>query len=119
MLSTVVLNQNVRAIDHGNLKILRSKFNDLLAEKDTSTCISSMPSVILGKTEAIESFSNKLMFLTENITSVKDENCVISYGITNSRDSRRVFQLITKYSVLKYFQNLTDIVMLLLPILFL
>ena len=77
-----------------------------------------MSSVMLGETETIESFSNKLMLLTENITSIKDENGIISYGITNSRDSRRVFQLIEKYSVLRYFQNLTDIVMLLLPILF-
>ena len=77
-----------------------------------------MSSVMLGETETIESFSNKLMLLTENITSIKDENGIISYGITNSRDSRRVFQLIEKISVLRYFQNLTDIVMLLLPILF-
>ena len=74
---------------------------------------------MLGETETIESFSDKLMLLTENITSIKDENGIINYGITNSRDSRRVFQLIEKYSVLKYFQNLTDIVMFLLPILFL
>ena len=40
------------------------------------------------------------MLLTENITSVKDENDFISYGITNSRDSKRVFKLIEKYSVL-------------------
>ena len=73
---------------------------------------------MLGETETIESFSDKLMLLTENITSIKDENGIISYGITNSRDSRRVFQLIEKISVLRYFQNLTDIVMLLLPILF-
>ena len=78
-----------------------------------------MSSVMLGETETIESFSDKLMLLTENITSIKDENGIINYGITNSRDSRRVFQLIEKYSVLKYFQNLTDIVMFLLPILFL
>ena len=77
-----------------------------------------MSSVMLGETETIESFSDKLMLLTENITSIKDENGIISYGITNSRDSRRVFQLIEKISVLRYFQNLTDIVMLLLPILF-
>ena len=77
-----------------------------------------MSSVMLGETETIESFSDKLMLLTENITSINDENGIISYGITNSRDSRRVFQLIEKYSVLRYFQNLTDIVMLLLPILF-
>ena len=77
-----------------------------------------MSSVMLGETETIESFSDKLMLLTENITSIKDENGIINYGITNSRDSRRVFQLIEKYSVLRYFQNLTDIVMLLLPILF-
>ena len=56
------------------------------------------------------------MLLRENITSVKDENDIISYGITNSRDSRRMFLLIEKYSVLN--QNLIDIVMLLLPILF-
>ena len=74
---------------------------------------------MLGETETIESFSDKLMLLTENITSIKDENGIINYGITNSRDSRRVFQLIEKFSVLKYFQNLTDIVMFLLPILFL
>ena len=74
---------------------------------------------MLGQTETIESFSDKLMLLTENITSIKDENGIINYGITNSRDSRRVFQLIEKFSVLKYFQNLTDIVMFLLPILFL
>ena len=60
-----------------------------------------MPSVILDETETIESFSNKLMLSTENITSVKDGNDIISYGITNSRDSRRVFQLTEKYSVLK------------------
>ena len=78
-----------------------------------------MPSVILDETETIESFSKKLMLSTENITSVKDGNDIISYGITNSRDSRRVFQLIGNYSVFKYFQNLTDIVMLLQPILFL
>ena len=77
-----------------------------------------MSSVMLGETETIESFSDKLMLLTENITSINDENGIISYGITNSRDSRRVFQLIEKISVLRYFQNLTDIVMLLLPILF-
>ena len=77
-----------------------------------------MSSVMLGETETIESFSDKLMLLTENITSIKDENGIINYGITNSRDSRRVFQLIEKISVLRYFQNLTDIVMLLLPILF-
>ena len=41
------------------------------------------------------------MLLTKNITSVKDENIVINYGITNSRDSRRVFQLAEKYSMLK------------------
>ena len=75
-----------------------------------------MSSVILGETETVESFSNKLMLLRENITSVKDENDIISYGITNSRDSRRMFLLIEKYSVLN--QNLIDIVMLLLPILF-
>ena len=74
---------------------------------------------MLGETETIESFSDKLMLLTENITSIKDENGIINYGITNSRDSRRVFQLIEKFSVLKYFQNLTDIVMFLLPIFFL
>ena len=60
-----------------------------------------MPSVILDETETIESFSNKLMLSTENITSVKDGNDIISYGITNSRDSRRVFQLMERYSVLK------------------
>ena len=59
-----------------------------------------MPSVILDETETIESFSKKLMLSTENITSVKDGND-ISYGITNSRDSRRVFQLMERYSVLK------------------
>ena len=101
MLHTVVLNENVTAIDRGNLEILTAKFNDLLAEKDTSRSISSMSSVILGETETVESFSDKPMLLTENITSVKDENDIISYGITNSRDSRRVFQLIEKYSVLK------------------
>ena len=100
MLHTVVLNENVRAIDRGNLEILTAKLNDLLAEKDTSTSISSMPSVILDETETVESFSDKLMLLTENITSVKDENDFISYGITNSRDSKRVFKLIEKYSVL-------------------
>ena len=47
MLHTVVLNKNVRAIDRGNLEILTAKFNDLLAEKDTSTSISSMSNVIL------------------------------------------------------------------------
>ena len=77
-----------------------------------------MSSVMLGETETIERFSDKLMLLTENITSIKDENGIISYEITNSRDSRKVFQLIEKYSVLKYFQNLTDIVMVLLPIFF-
>ena len=41
------------------------------------------------------------MLSTENITSVKDGNDIISYGITNSRDSRRVFQLMERYSVLK------------------
>ena len=101
MSHTVVLNENVRAIDRGNLEILTAKFNNLLAEKDTSTSISSMSSVILGEKETVESFSDKLMLLTENITSVKDENDVISYGITNSRDSRRVFQLIEKYSLSK------------------
>ena len=60
-----------------------------------------MPSVILDETETIKSFSNKLMLSTENITSVKDGNDIISYGITNSRDSRRVFQLMERYSVLK------------------
>ena len=60
-----------------------------------------MPSVILDETETIESFSDKLMLSTENITSVKDGNDIISYGITNSRDSRRVFQLMERYSVLK------------------
>ena len=95
---------------------MTAKFNGLLAEKDTSTSISRMSSVILGETETVESFSNKLMLLRENITSVKDENDIISYGITNSRDSRRMFLLIEKYSVLN--QNLIDIVMLLLPILF-
>ena len=60
-----------------------------------------MPSVILDETETIESFSKKLMLSTENITSVKDGNDIISYGITNSRDSRRVFQLMERYSVLK------------------
>ena len=60
-----------------------------------------MPSVILDETETIESFSNKLMLSTENITSVKDGNDIISYGITNSRDSRKVFQLMERYSVLK------------------
>ena len=60
-----------------------------------------MSGVILGETETIESFSDKLMLLTENISSVKDQNVIISYGITNSRDSKRVFQLIEKYSVLK------------------
>ena len=60
-----------------------------------------MPSVILDETETIESFSNKLMLSTENITSVKDGNDIISYGITNSRDSRTVFQLMERYSVLK------------------
>ena len=97
-LHTVVLNENVTAIDRGNSEILTAKFN---AEEDTSASISSMSSVILGETETVESFSDKLMLLTENITSVKDENDVISYGITNSRDSRRVFQLVEKYSVLK------------------
>ena len=100
-LHTVVLNENVTAIDRGNSEILTAKFNDLLAEEDTSASISSMSSVILGETETVESFSDKLMLLTENITSVKDENDVISYGITNSRDSGRVFQLVEKYSVLK------------------
>ena len=42
ILHTVLLNENVRAIDSGNLEILTAKFNDLLAEKDTSTSISSM-----------------------------------------------------------------------------
>ena len=97
---TVVLNENVRAVDRGNLEILTAKFNDLLAEKDTSTSISSMSSVILDETETVESFSGKLVLLTENITSVKDKNDIVSYGITNSRDSRRVVQLIEKYSVL-------------------
>ena len=60
-----------------------------------------MSIAILGEKETVESLSDKLMLLTENITSVKDENDVISYGITNSRDSRRVFQLIEKYSLLK------------------
>ena len=60
-----------------------------------------MPSVILDETETTESFSNKLMLSKENITSVKDGNDIISYGITNSRDSRRVFQLMERYSVLK------------------
>ena len=60
-----------------------------------------MPSVILDETETTESFSNKLMLSKENITSVKDGNDIISYGITNSRDSRRVFQLIGNYSVFK------------------
>ena len=101
MSHTVVLNENVRAIDRGNLEILTAKFNDLLAEKETSTSISSMSSVILGEKETVESLSDKLMLLTENITSVKDENDVISYGITNSRDSTRVFQLIEEYSLLK------------------
>ena len=87
---------------------MTAKFNGLLAEKDTSTSISRMSIVILGETETVESFSNKLMLLREND--------IISYGITNSRDSRRMFLLIEKYSVLN--QNLIDIVMLLLPILF-
>ena len=95
---------------------MTAKFKGLLAEKDTSTSISRMSIVILGETETVESFSNKLMLLRENVTSVKDENDIISYGITNSRDSRRMFLLIEKYSVLN--QNLIDIVMLLLPILF-
>ena len=59
-----------------------------------------MSSVILDEKETVESFSDKLLLLTENITFVKDENDILSYGITNSRDSRRVFQLIEKYSVL-------------------
>ena len=33
MLHTVVLNENVRANDRGNLEMLTAKFNDLLAEK--------------------------------------------------------------------------------------
>ena len=76
------------------------KFNDLLAEKDTSRSIRSISSVILDETGTIESLSNNLMLLTEHITSAKDEN-IISYGIANSRDYRRVFQLIEKYSLLK------------------
>ena len=101
MLRIVILNKNVRAIDRGNLEFLTAKFNDLLAEKDTSASLSSMSGVILSETETIESFSDKLMLLTENISSAKDQNVIISYGITNSRDSKRVFQLIEKYSVLK------------------
>ena len=60
-----------------------------------------MSNAILGEKETVESLSDKLMLLTENITSVKHENDVISYGITNSRDPRTVFQLIEKYSLLK------------------
>ena len=101
MLHTVASNENVRAIDRGNLEILTVKFNDLLAEKDTSRSIRSISSVILDETGTIESLSNNLMLLTEHITSAKDENNIISYGIANSRDYRRVFQLIEKYSVLK------------------
>ena len=56
MLHTVVFNENVRAIDRGNLEILTAKFNDLSAEKDTSTSISSMSSVILGEAEKLKVF---------------------------------------------------------------
>ena len=44
-----------------------------------------MSSVILDEKETVESFSDKLLLLTENITFVKDENDILSYGITNSR----------------------------------
>ena len=76
MLHTIVLNENVRAVDRGNSEIFTAEFNDILAEKDTSTSISSISSVILGETETVGSFSDKLMLLTEIITSAKDENDV-------------------------------------------
>ena len=67
MLHTVVLNENVRSIVYGNLEILTAKLNDLSAEKDTSTSISSMLSMILDKAETVECFSDKLKLLVENI----------------------------------------------------
>ena len=76
MLHTIGLNENVRAVDRGNSEIFTAEFNDILAEKDTSTSISSISSVILGETETVGSFSDKLMLLTEIITSAKDENDV-------------------------------------------
>ena len=76
MLHTVVLNENVRSIVYGNLEILTAKLN-LSAEKDTSTSISSMLSMILDKAETVECFSDKLKLLVENILLLSTTKIVL------------------------------------------
>ena len=77
MLHTVVLNENVRSIVYGNLEISTAKLNDLSAEKDTSTSISSMLSMILDKAETVECFSDKLKLLVENILLLSTTKIVL------------------------------------------
>ena len=87
-----------RTIIEKNLVVLTTKLNDFLAEKDSSFDCDDIADFLLNRVNSTEELSNSITNILENISIIKDENDIIRYGVTNSVDSRTIFELIDKYS---------------------
>ena len=95
-----VTNDFKRTINERNLIILTEKLNNFLAEKDSSFDCDDISDFLLNRVSGTEELSKSIVNILENISTIRDENDIIRYGITNSVDSKAIIELINKYSVI-------------------
>ena len=91
----------IRYINEKNMTLLTAELNDFIAEKDSLQNFDDFSYFFSEEPDTTEQFSNKVISVLENIAFIQNEKDVISHGITNSKDSKFVLELIEKYSVLK------------------